>query len=297
MNCYTHLRAPLCLFSMALCSFSLLAAVPSSSRTPTREEAPKQATAKCQHEAPKESCFICNPALREKGRLWCKEHGSYEDRCWECHPESQDKDRAFCKEHKLYENECFLCNPDIKAAAKPAPEAAGDKCAAHGAPKRLCFLCDPTLREKGRLWCKEHGSYEDRCWECHPESQDKARTFCKEHKLYEDECFLCRPELKVTPGGQTQAPAAPTASLMCREHQLPESECGICHNDLVGELKPGQGLKVRFPSAQAAEKAGIKTARPSVGPIDDSIECYAEMTFNQNKLAQIAFTNTFSESL
>ena len=70
--------------------------------------------AKCPHDAPKELCFICDPALREKGRLWCKEHDRYEDRCWICHPEAQDKNRLWCKEHSLYEDECFLCHPELK---------------------------------------------------------------------------------------------------------------------------------------------------------------------------------------
>src|SRR5689334_11570044 len=57
------------------------------------------AVEKCPHAAPKSLCFICNPALREKGRLWCEEHARYEDRCWLCHPELEDKKRLYCKEH------------------------------------------------------------------------------------------------------------------------------------------------------------------------------------------------------
>ncbi len=38
-------------------------------------------------------CFICNPTMRDKGRLWCREHDRYEDRCWMCHPELEDKKR------------------------------------------------------------------------------------------------------------------------------------------------------------------------------------------------------------
>src|SRR5262245_47825661 len=72
------------------------------------------AAAKCPHDAPKELCFICDPALREKGRLWCQEHNRYEDRCWLCHPELEDKKRLWCKEHSLYEDECFLCDPSRK---------------------------------------------------------------------------------------------------------------------------------------------------------------------------------------
>ena len=90
------------------------------------QEAPDKAQAvpkaeSCVHEAPKSECFICDPKLRDKGRLWCNEHSRYEDRCWICHPEAQDKKRLFCKEHSLYEDECFLCHPELKKTpAKPA---------------------------------------------------------------------------------------------------------------------------------------------------------------------------------
>ena len=75
----------------------------------------------CKHGAPDADCFICHPELREKGRLWCKEHNRYEDRCWECHPDAQDKSRLYCKEHSLYEDECFICHPELKK--KPADKA------------------------------------------------------------------------------------------------------------------------------------------------------------------------------
>jgi cobalt-zinc-cadmium efflux system membrane fusion protein len=173
----------------------------------------------------------------------------------------------------------------LAVMAVPAVTMADAKCP-HDAPKELCFICDPALREKGRLWCKEHNRYEDRCWECHPDQPDAKRAFCENHGLYQDECFLCKPELKAKPkAGAQAAPAGPR--LMCKEHNVAEDECGICHPDLAGKLEPGQGLKVRFASAQAAAKAGVETAPPQIGPTADAIACYAEIQFNQNKLAQI----------
>lgn len=164
--------------------------------------------------------------------------------------------------------------------------AAGPKCAAHGAPKIFCFICDASLRDKGRLWCNEHRRYEDRCWECHPDSQDKSRPYCKEHFLYEDECFLCHPELKAkgNTGAQSQ-PAGPV--LMCKDHGVTEAECGICRPELARTLKPGESAKVRLASKDSAAIAGVLTATPTVGPIADAVECYAELAFDQNKLAQI----------
>ncbi|MFO1511936.1 MAG: efflux RND transporter periplasmic adaptor subunit [Verrucomicrobiota bacterium] len=197
------------------------------------------------------------------------------------------------------------CSNDHKADAAPSAKADNEKGEAkavaqagvckHGAPDKDCFICHPELREKGRLWCKEHNRYEDRCWECHPDAQDKSRLYCKEHSLYEDECFLCHPELKTNtapaegkPGASTGSDAKPVAkALLCKEHGVPELECGICHPDLLSQKQPGQGLKVRLRSAESAGKAGVVVSTPGVDTMTQGIEAFAELTFNQNKLAQI----------
>ncbi len=175
----------------------------------------------------------------------------------------------------------MACAREREQAPPEVTSASGATCSAHGAPKGLCFICDASLRDKGRLWCEEHDRYEDRCWECHPELQDKNRLWCKEHSLYEDECFLCHPELLE----EETAPAA--AALMCTEHGVPEQECGICHPELLNEMPPGQGLKVRLPSTESAGKAGIVVDTPGVDGVQEGVECFAELKFNQNKLAQI----------
>ena len=175
-------------------------------------------------------------------------------------------------------------------------EATGPTCAAHGAPQGLCFICDASLREPGRLWCKEHDRYEDRCWECHPELRDANRLYCDEHHLYEDECFLCHPELRPRESSRKQdqadTPAVADAaaaepSLLCKEHGVLESECGICHPELLAEHAPGQGMKVRLPSAGSARKAGVVVGTSTAETMQQGVECLAELTFNQNKLAQI----------
>ena len=74
----------------------------------------------------------------------------------------------------------------------------------------------------------------------------------------------------------------------CTEHNLPEAECGICHPERAATLKPGEGSKVRMPSADSANLVGVELAQATVGDISEGIECYAELAFNQNRLAQIA---------
>ncbi len=175
-----------------------------------------------------------------------------------------DANRLYCSEHEAYEDECFICHPE--------------------------------LRENGRLWCNEHERYEDNCFICHPELRDDSRPFCEKHGLYEDECFICHPELKDKPSSSDEGPDARSATgaehgtkrLMCDEHGVHEDECGICHPELAATITAGRGLKVRFRSADAAAKAGIETARPESGALDSSIESYAEIVFDQNKLAHVA---------
>ena len=119
---------------------------PAASRTP-----PLLSGAKCaSHDAPKELCFICDPKLREKGRLWCEEHKRYEDRCFICHPELQDTKRLWCKEHSLYEDECFLCHPELRSNGKPTAAAPGAPlvCAEHGVPEAECAICQPELASR-----------------------------------------------------------------------------------------------------------------------------------------------------
>ncbi|MDA0321385.1 MAG: efflux RND transporter periplasmic adaptor subunit [Verrucomicrobia bacterium] len=108
------------------------------------------------HDGADETCFICDPSKRDKGRLWCKEHGRYEDRCWLCHSELEDKSRLFCKEHSLYEDECHLCHPELKSdkeSARNDPAEPGDGgarsaglyCNEHRVPERECGICQPEL--------------------------------------------------------------------------------------------------------------------------------------------------------
>lgn len=74
---------------------------------------------------------------------------------------------------------------------------------------------------------------------------------------------------------------------MCVEHGVPEAECAVCKPDLAAKLHPGESMKVRLPSTNSMAMVGIQTAVPETGAIADGIECIAEVSFNQNKLAQI----------
>lgn len=170
---------------------------------------------------------------------------------------------------------------------KPPVTQDGTQCAAHGAPADLCFICDASLRDSDRLWCREHDRYEDRCWLCHPELQDQERLYCSEHGLYEDECFICHPELQESKKIEPTGSIIESEQLFCNEHGVPELECGICQPTLADNLLPGQGLKIRFLSEEAATKAGVTAQRPEEGDTQPSIAAVGEVTYDQNRLARV----------
>lgn len=75
---------------------------------------------------------------------------------------------------------------------------------------------------------------------------------------------------------------------MCAEHRVPETQCGICNPADIAKLKPGESAQVRLPSPESARLAGVQTAPAQTGTAQDTIECYAEIAYDQNKLARIA---------
>ncbi len=75
---------------------------------------------------------------------------------------------------------------------------------------------------------------------------------------------------------------------MCTEHGVPEAECAVCQPHLADKLQPGESLKVRLPSTNSTAILDVQTARPETGAMAEGIECVAEVSFNQNKLAQIS---------
>ena len=97
------------------------------------------------HGAPVSLCFVCDPDLREKDRLWCREHARYEDRCFVCHPELEDPDRAWCAEHFLYEDECVLCRPGLAGAYGRTSIPEDLRCLEHDVLELECGICHPEL--------------------------------------------------------------------------------------------------------------------------------------------------------
>lgn len=156
-----------------------------------------------------------------------------------------------------------------------------------------------TPRDPNRMWCAEHGKYEDECEICHPElaeknkeqsaevQRDPNRLWCEEHGKYEDECEICHPELVDAAKEKGSAQRAGEV-LMCTEHRLPEAECGNCRPDALANLPIGKGLKIRFPSPEAAAKAGVTTGAPLRVEVNGNADWLGQVTFNRNRLAVVS---------
>lgn len=84
-----------------------------------------------------------------------------------------------------------------------------------------------------------------------------------------------------------QSGEATGETLMCEEHGVPEIECGICQPDSLAQIEAGGSMKVRLPDPESAHSAGIQIGHPQISPMAEAIDCYAELSFNQNRLAKI----------
>ena len=81
--------------------------------------------------------------------------------------------------------------------------------------------------------------------------------------------------------------AKPGEKKICKEHDVPLDDCGICKPEGLAKLKPGESSKLRLASPESATLAGVQVAQSESGTAKDAIECYAEIAFDQNKLARI----------
>jgi len=122
----------------------------------------------------------------------------------------------------------------------------------------------------------------------HEHSITENRLRCEEHDTWEDECYICHPELKAKKERGEKHEDSRSNRLQCHEHNLYEDECGICHPELAEKMQAGQGIKVRLPSRESASKANLQTAQPYISDMSEGVGCYAEIEFNQNKLARVA---------
>ncbi len=151
---------------------------------------------------------------------------------------------------------------------------------------------EPTLDEG---WCGGHGVPESVCTRCaaSPTKFKEAGDWCKEHDLPESQCVTCHPEVaaewaKLNPANQ-------------RGNQSGDASGGNSDTQMPLRLEPNRRfltgsndsqcqvdrLKVRFLDETTARKAGIETEVVRTRRLSSTIECLAEVSFDQTRLVRI----------
>lgn len=72
----------------------------------------------------------------------------------------------------------------------------------------------------------------------------------------------------------------------CPEHGIPEVEDALCQPQLMDSLRPGQGLKVRLATPEAAAKIGVSVSTPQPAG-EAGTPLPGQVVFNRNRLARL----------
>ncbi len=229
------------------------------------------------------------PVDMSKG--WCGGHGVPESVCTRCgaSPAKFKEAGDWCKEHDLPESQCVVCHPEVAAEwaklnpAKQKDDQSGD--ASDTKSEKV-----PSERQASRMgkWCAEHGVPESVCTRCDASliaSFKKANDWCGEHGLPESQCTLCNPEVKekwnvLKPKTLTRRDSDARGSIRLEPNRrlLTGSNDSQCQVDR---------LQVRFLDGTTARKAGIETEVVRTRRLSNTIECLAEVGFDQTRLVRI----------
>lgn len=114
----------------------------------------------------------------------------------------------------------------------------------------------------------------------------KEGEFCEEHGVLEAVCTKCNPKLIAVFKAKGD---------WCEEHAFPMSFCPIHHPERAGrpaaDVKadgaPPNGTKVRFKTKEAAEQAGIATAKAEERPGGARLEAIATITYDATRRAEV----------
>ncbi len=226
---------------------------------------------------------------------WCGKHGVPESVCSRCNPSLVAKFKQghdWCAGHGLPESQCTNCNPGARDAwAALNPANAQERTAVDDAPPLgpASSAIRPTLDEG---WCGEHGVPESVCTRCgaSAETFKEAGDWCEEHDLPESQCIACHPEIeaawaRLDPDYQADDPSDDTPAGGRGAIQLEPN-----HRLLTGSNDSGcqvDRLRVRFLDAATARKAGIEMEVVRTRRISDTIECPAEVGFDQTRVVRI----------
>jgi len=75
---------------------------------------------------------------------------------------------------------------------------------------------------------------------------------------------------------------------ICGEHNVAEAVCALCQGSHIGDLPPGQGMKVRLADPDVAAKAGISLSRPQQISATSGIDMPGRVEFDRKQLAYLS---------
>jgi cobalt-zinc-cadmium efflux system membrane fusion protein len=74
---------------------------------------------------------------------------------------------------------------------------------------------------------------------------------------------------------------------ICAEHRMPEAEDVLCNPGLMTALLPGEGVKMRLATPEAAKRAGIVIAPARSASLATGAAVPAKVTYNRSRLAEV----------
>ena len=79
----------------------------------------------------------------------------------------------------------------------------------------------------------------------------------------------------------------PDPGTICAEHRMPEAEDVLCNPGLMTTLLPGEGVKLRLATPEAAARAGIVIAPAQRTAMAGGPAIPAQVTYNRARLAEV----------
>ena len=77
------------------------------------------------------------------------------------------------------------------------------------------------------------------------------------------------------------------AGEICAEHRMPEAVDVLCNPGLMTTLLPGEGVKMRLATPEAAKRAGIVIAPAQSASLATGAAVPAQVTYNRSRLAEV----------
>jgi cobalt-zinc-cadmium efflux system membrane fusion protein len=74
---------------------------------------------------------------------------------------------------------------------------------------------------------------------------------------------------------------------ICKEHRMPEAVDVLCNPQLMTSLLPGEGVKMRLATPEAAARAGIVIAPAKSATLATGAAVPAQTTYNRSRLAEV----------